>query len=51
MKNSLKVNKIESVWKQIGSNDEIIRKTLKQFLPQVRTVNENNGGCIKLLYK
>jgi len=42
--------KIKSVWKKIGSNHEIIRKALKQFLPRVRTVNENNGGCIKLFY-
>lgn len=42
--------KIKSVWKKVGSNREIIRKALKEFLPRARTVHENNGGCIKLFY-
>ena len=42
--------KIKSVWKKVGSNREIIRKALKQFIPRVRTVHESNGSCIKLIY-
>ena len=47
--NELK-RKIRDVWKTVGSNRAIIRKALKQFLPRVRTVHEQEGGCIKLFF-
>ena len=47
--NELK-RKIKIVWPEVSNDHQEIRKALKQFIPRLKAVNENDGHCIKMLY-
>ena len=42
--------KIKKVWPEVASDVKEIRKALKQFVPRLKSVSENEGSCIKTLF-
>ena len=44
------IKKIKAVWDTCAKNLKPIRKSMKQFLPRLRAVEENQGSSIKMLF-
>ena len=44
------IQKIKRVWPECAKNKSEIRKAMKQFVPRLRAVNDNNGFSIKTLF-
>ena len=47
--NALK-RQIRRVWPEVSRDIEEIRKGLKEFVPRLKSVNEKDGQCIKMLF-
>ena len=47
--NALK-RRIRRVWPEVSRDIEEIRKALKEFVPRLKSVNEKDGQCIKMLF-
>ena len=47
--NALK-RRIRRVWQEVSRDIEEIRKALKEFVPRLKSVNEKDGQCIKMLF-
>ena len=47
--NALKT-RIRRVWLEVSKDIEEIRKVLKEFVPRLKSVNEKDGQCIKMLF-
>ena len=47
--NALK-RRIRRVWPEVSRDIEEIRKALKEFVPRLKSVNEIDGQCIKMLF-
>ena len=43
------IRRIKSVWNECAANKTEIRKGMKQFVPQLETVESNDGYPIKTL--
>ena len=44
------IQKRKRVWPECAKNKSEIRKAMKQFVPRLRAVNDNNGFSIKTLF-
>ena len=42
--------KIRKVWPEAANDTKEIRKALKQFVPRLAAVSENEGNCIKMIF-
>ena len=42
--------RIRRVWPEVSRDIEEIRKALKEFVPRLKSVNEKDGQCIKMLF-
>ena len=47
--NALK-RRIRRVWPEVSRDIEEIRKALKEFVPRLKSANEKDGQCIKMLF-
>ena len=47
--NALK-RRIRRVWPEVSRDIEEICKALKEFVPRLKSVNEKDGQCIKMLF-
>ena len=42
--------KIKAVWKDCATDLKLLRKSIKQFVPRLRAVEEKQGYCIKMIF-
>ena len=42
--------KIKAVWKDCVTDLKPLRKVIKQFVPRLQAVEENQGYCIKMIF-
>ena len=44
------MRRIRRVWPEVSRDIEEIRRALKEFVPRLKSVNEKDGQCIKMLF-